>query len=74
MFCVAVCFIYTILFGLEKRLQENRQREFSCKPARKIFYLVGYVSNLVNWIDRLATTQLISTYYWQQVKEEINKL
>ena len=56
MFFVAVRVVYTILFDLEKRLQEDRQRQFSGKPTRKIFYLVTSISNLGDWIDRVAIT------------------
>jgi hypothetical protein len=56
MLFIAVCVVYTILYDMEKRLQENRKRQFSGKSARKIFHLVAYMSNLVDWIDWVAIT------------------
>jgi hypothetical protein len=51
MLFVAIRVIYTILFDLEKRLQENRQRQLSRKPSRKIFVLVIIMPDVVNRID-----------------------
>ena len=43
---IAVYSFYTILSNLEKRLQRNRQREFSSKFRRKIFLLAWTLPNL----------------------------
>lgn len=53
-FRITVRLVYSILFYLEKRLQENRQRQLSGKPTRKICMLADYLPNLVNRINYIT--------------------
>ena len=53
---IAARVVYTILFNLEKRLQEDWQRQLGSKSARKICVLANAVPDMVNWIDWVAIT------------------